>query len=390
MAYIESTYPITLTSSGGTITLDSSIPVGEYDITGSATLLASYIITYTGTLNTNLKYVLNYDATIVLNGNTLTIFGLSLDDNQALQKGIITAKYDGSTWDTVFIPDFENDDIIETRHLIDDCVDKDKIAANVAGDGLGQNADGSLEVKVDSSTIEINTDTLRVKDSGITAAKIASAVAGAGLAGGAGTALSVNVDNSTIEINSDTLRLKDDGVTNAKLATMANDAVKTSDSSGNPQDTTLSSGEVIANIGSGIEAVSIDDLILESSNAKKELFVVEVSFEASEQGNNRIFIPYPFELRHIYFNVKKAIASTDDAHLTVDINGTQIVTSISPPLSSTYDFTASTPINSQGIAADCTLGDPANISNSAAYIDFATQKTTAGGKVILSVEIERI
>ena len=114
---------------------------------------------------------------------------------------------------------------------------------------------------------------------------------------------------------------------------MANDSVKTADSSGNPQDTTLSPGEVLGNIGSGVKAVPIDDLIAASSNAKKELFVVEVSFEASEQGNNRVFIPYPFELRHIYFNVKKAIASTDDGHLTVDINGTQIVTSISPPIS---------------------------------------------------------
>lgn len=363
MAYIESTFPIVLTASGGTVSLDSAIPVGEYDITGTATLLASYNITYTGTLNTNLKYVLNYDATITLNGNTLTIFGLSLDSYQALQKGVIIAKYDGSAWDTVFAPDFENDDIVETRHIIDDAVDKDKIAADVAGSGLGQNADGSLEVKVDSSTIEINSDTLRVKDLGITNAKI-------------------NDVNGS--------KLVDDTVTNAKLATMAVDAVKTSDSSGNPQDTTLSSGEVIGNIGSGVAAVSIDDLILSSTDAKKELFVVEVSFESGEQGNNRIFIPYGFELRHIYFNVKKAIAGTDDASLTVDINGTQIVTSISPPLLTTYDFTAGTAVNSQGIAADCTLGDPANISNSAAYIDFATTKTTAGGKVILSVEIERI
>ena len=49
---------------------------------------------------------------------------------------------------------------------------------------------------------------------------ITSVVAGDGLTGGAtdgDATLNVNVDDSTIEINTDTVRLKDDGVTHAKL-----------------------------------------------------------------------------------------------------------------------------------------------------------------------------
>lgn len=60
--------------------------------------------------------------------------------------------------------------------------------------------------------------TAGIADESVTSAKIASSVAGNGLSGGAGTALSVNVDGSTIEISSDSLRLKDSGVTLAKLA----------------------------------------------------------------------------------------------------------------------------------------------------------------------------
>ena len=60
--------------------------------------------------------------------------------------------------------------------------------------------------------------TANIADASVTSAKLAAAVAGDGLAGGAGAALSVNVDASTIEINADTLRCKDGGITAAKLA----------------------------------------------------------------------------------------------------------------------------------------------------------------------------
>ena len=68
------------------------------------------------------------------------------------------------------------------------------ITGVTAGNGLtGGGTEGtvSLAVNVDDSTLEINTDIVRVKDAGITAAKLAAAVAGAGLTGGAGSALAV-------------------------------------------------------------------------------------------------------------------------------------------------------------------------------------------------------
>lgn len=72
---------------------------------------------------------------------------------------------------------------IDTAHLSADCVDKAKINADVAGDGLGQNADGSLEVRVDDSSIEIDSDILRVKALGIATTMLAAdAVTGAKIA----------------------------------------------------------------------------------------------------------------------------------------------------------------------------------------------------------------
>lgn len=99
---------------------------------------------------------------------------------------------------------FIENSAITTAKIANDAVDKDKIAANVAGSGLGQNGDGSLEVNVDNSTIEINTDAIRVKDAGITEAKLSASVAGAGLTGGAGSALAVGA-GSGISVAADSV-----------------------------------------------------------------------------------------------------------------------------------------------------------------------------------------
>lgn len=76
--------------------------------------------------------------------------------------------------------------------------------------GHGASTNDELDAKFPVATANI-------ADAAVTADKIAAAVAGNGLAGGAGSALSVTVDDSTIEINTDALRVKDAGITFAKL-----------------------------------------------------------------------------------------------------------------------------------------------------------------------------
>jgi hypothetical protein len=53
---------------------------------------------------------------------------------------------------------------VTTAKIANDAVDKDKIAADVAGSGLAQNVDGSLELNLSSaSALEISSDQLQVK-----------------------------------------------------------------------------------------------------------------------------------------------------------------------------------------------------------------------------------
>ena len=101
----------------------------------------------------------------------------------------------------------------------------------IAGDGLSKSGN-TLSVNVDDSTIEISSDTLRVKDAGITNAKLANSdvtvTAGDGLKGGGavslGATVTLNIEPADFagsgleDDGSDNLRIKAAGVTNAMLS----------------------------------------------------------------------------------------------------------------------------------------------------------------------------
>lgn len=101
-----------------------------------------------------------------------------------------------------------------------DMIYKQTTGDNTAFARLGIGTAGQALVSTGSAPSWGQVGTAGLADNSVTAAKIPIAVAGDGLAGGGGTALSVNVDNSTIEINADTLRVKNGGITAAKLATV--------------------------------------------------------------------------------------------------------------------------------------------------------------------------
>ncbi|MHA1754545.1 MAG: hypothetical protein ACTSYR_03400 [Candidatus Odinarchaeia archaeon] len=193
--------------------------------------------------------------------------GLSKDGNT------LSVNVDDSTTEISGDAVIVKDAGIATAKLADDSVDKDKINADIAGAALGQAAGGELDVNVDDSTIEVNTDALRLKALGVTNAhisetaniadgklaedyvktsevddssiefsgatlnvkalgiatgmiaadavdktKVAADIAGLGLSQAVGGELDVNVDDSSIEINVDTLRVKAGGISAAMLA----------------------------------------------------------------------------------------------------------------------------------------------------------------------------
>ena len=104
---------------------------------------------------------------------------------------------------------------------------RDDMFSDISGDASVA-AGGALTIAsnaVENSMIAVGTiASASISGNTIDEKHLKTSVAGAGLAGGNGTALSVGVDNSSIEINSDSLRVKALGVTNAMLGgSIAND-----------------------------------------------------------------------------------------------------------------------------------------------------------------------
>lgn len=69
-----------------------------YRFTGNVTLTSNFTIAFTGATTKPKRVVILYDGTIDINGNTITIFGVQLSEEQAAGGNVvIEAVYDGTT-----------------------------------------------------------------------------------------------------------------------------------------------------------------------------------------------------------------------------------------------------------------------------------------------------
>jgi hypothetical protein len=161
----------------------------------------------------NKAYVQTTGGTITMNSTSLAFVAFSsttvtAGDGLGSSGSTLSVNVDDSTIET-------NSDAIRVKAA---GIGVSHLAAAVAGDGLSGGAGSALAVSVDDSTIETNSDSIRVKAAGIGVSHLASAVAGDGLTGGAGSALAVNVDDSSIETDSDAIRVKAAGIGVSHLA----------------------------------------------------------------------------------------------------------------------------------------------------------------------------
>lgn len=101
------TDPYILSAGGGTINLLTTDTIASaYSFSGTATLAGSYVIQPSGTAYADQFYTLLWTAAITLSGNSVTVFGRVMTQQEALNKMYIVCRYNGLTaaWDVYFIP----------------------------------------------------------------------------------------------------------------------------------------------------------------------------------------------------------------------------------------------------------------------------------------------
>lgn len=110
-----------------------------------------------------------------------------------------------------------------------------------------------------------------------------------------------------------------------------------------------------------------------------EVVSTVVSFEAVEQGNNGIVIPYAFEIQSARTVVKEAVAATDDGTVQLKINGANVTNGLITVAASAavddIDTCTPTALNT-GLAND--------------ILTCVGVKTTGGGKVEIQVVLKRV
>lgn len=348
---------VTITNAGGTETISvyqiPDVVFLEAD-GGSVTLAAPFRLDYSALPPSGSVFSVIVDSGIDLNGQGLTIYGNSYTT---------TMQNSGKQWVFKFnvvelaTPtlicqisplNLADSGSISGAALVDETVTLSKLedltsAEIIVGDGTNRPAAVAV-----------------TGDIGITNAGVTSITAG----------VIVNADvNASAAIARSKLATgtADHVVINSGAGAFSSEAQLATTRGGTGLDTSASNG--FATVSAGTWSVgSIADVI-----------TCEVSFESGEVGDFKIKIPYACTVTEIYAYATKAIAGTDNGTIVPKDNGGTTMTS------GTITFTAADP---RGTAYTSTPSS-SNTFTAGQLLTLTTAKTTAGGKVLVSVKVTR-
>lgn len=163
---VSGTDTINLTAGGGTTSFDPDADEGYQIITGSPTLTASWTFQGGGTPKDGDTFLVDYRATPTVGGNNVTIFGITLTDNQAASGALLVrATYDATAagWKARLFADLSQSDVVENSHIKE--VSGAKLTSNsVSNTAIATDAVRANEIKDGEVGILELAPTLRVED----------------------------------------------------------------------------------------------------------------------------------------------------------------------------------------------------------------------------------
>lgn len=314
-------------------------------VSGTANLTVNWAVVYTGTPTRNEIRIIRYNTkAVVLGGNHISFLGASMPDEYVDKDLTITCQYNGTLWDVLMTPDFDESEIIISDHLKALCVTTAKINAFAVTNGKID------KLAVDASTLAADAvETAKILAKNVTLAKIQDIAANSVLSNGTA------------------------GATVTSEMVFAASTIMARLAAGNLKACSVAEMQTLLFTAGLITPTMV------TADMTKEVIVVSVSFEAGEQCNNRITIPYKCEVTNIYGVVRKVIAGTDDATVTLknaagtSMTGGQLTFKMGDALETAY--------------SDAPTADNTIAAGDIIYVTGA--KTTAGGKVLVSIELTR-
>lgn len=385
-----------VTAAGGTYSVNlESFTDGLYLIPDSSpvTLVANIVVNFIGTPTDQQVITVGWGS-FILNGNTITINGVSLTDLQAASTGGYEFIYLYGAWRHIYIISLNDTGILSGDVLEDETVTLAKLedvtaAQIIVGDASnrptavamsGDIAITNAGVTSIAAGVIVNADVNASAAIAVSklAAMTASKVVVTDASGFLTTAASALIVNADVNASAAIAFSKMAALTASQVVTTTAGGVITTSSAlsaalgGTALDTSASTG--VVTVSAGTWAVG----------ARTEMMTLLVSFEAAggvvpSVGDFKLTMPFAGTVTSIYAYATKAIAGTDNATIVPKNNAGTTMTS------GTITFTAS---DTRGTAYT-TTPSANNTFIAGDVLTFTTAKATAGGYAQLSITFTR-
>lgn len=375
-----------VTNAGGTLALTpSTLPSFSYIVAsgGSVTLANDYSITLSALPAKGSSFKIYINGEFNLNGHTFTVLGQDVKQYYVSSTAYrnfyfeFFVPYDGISANTLVFNSFGFENVVSGTDILDATITPAKLTGNITRALIDTTGRGRVWVGTGANT----TSTLYAAGSGKVLLGDGSDLTSVAVTGDIGisstgvTSIAAGaIVNADVSSSAAIARSKLAAGTASQVVINDGAGALTSEATLNPlrgglgADVSSSTGFVTFSAGSSTVGALVDSKTF------------TVSFESGEQCNNRFKMPCAGTITGAYAVCTKAIAGTDAGTIVLkNAAGTTMT-------AGTITFAASDPLETA-----YTVTPSANNSFSAGDILYAvTSKSTAGGKVLLTITYNRV